>query len=253
MSKLISEPPLLVLPSLAREVGLTDAIVLQQLHYAGQRTVDGWIERSAADWSRALRGVIAARSLERIFPKLLELEWVEARPTPGKPTAYRVAPRKLAEVVPADSVGSPPADSGGSLSREENTEKGPSSKTPPKRAAKKKILPLEEEPEGFLDWLGHHVTFAATVNLSQSVPRHGTSYRSSLARTFADLVNEGYSLEEFELASEGVLSDEYMRTGGWVKPENVLRKEKIGGRIQDGRSSRARRDEGGGKYGHLDE
>jgi hypothetical protein len=117
----------------------------------------------------------------------------------------------------------------------------------------KKILALAEEPSGFVDWLGHHVTVAGQLNLSLSVPKHGTSYRSSLARTFAALVIEGYSLEDFKLASEGVLSDDYMRLNGHVKPENVLRKEKIGGRIQNGRLWREQRATGAGaKYSHLD-
>ena len=33
MTLLISEPPLQVLPSLAKKIGLNEAIVLQQLHY----------------------------------------------------------------------------------------------------------------------------------------------------------------------------------------------------------------------------
>lgn len=119
----------------------------------------------------------------------------------------------------------------------------------------KSILSLEDEPSGFLEWLGHHVQVGALLNLSLSVPRHGTSYRSGLARTFAACRGEGYGLEDFKLASEGVLSDDYMRANGYVKPENVLRKEKIGGRIDAGRAWRARREDGTApenKFGHLD-
>lgn len=119
----------------------------------------------------------------------------------------------------------------------------------------KTILSLEEEPAGFLEWLGHHVTIAAQLNLSMSVPHHGTRYRSSLARTFAALAGEGYGLEEFKLASEGVLSDDYMRAHGHVKPENVLRVEKIGGRVENGRlwrQKRATTTDTTEKYGHLD-
>jgi hypothetical protein len=246
--KLISEPPLLVLPSLAREVGLTDAIVLQQLHYASLRAPDGWVVRSAADWSRSLRGVVSTRTVERIFPKLIEAGWVEVKTQVGQPNGYRVTSDKLAEVVPPTSVGSPPPSRRGSVSREEEERERPSSKSSPK-----KVLSLEEEPEGFAGWLEHHVQTGAALGVSLSVPKHGTSYRSGLARTFAALSGEGYSLEEFKFASDGVLSDEFMREGGHVKPENVLRKEKIGGRVDAGRRWREARGPGGrGKYDHLD-
>ncbi len=41
-AKLISEAPLLVLPSLATAVGLNEAIVLQQLHWRSRIGQDGW-------------------------------------------------------------------------------------------------------------------------------------------------------------------------------------------------------------------
>jgi hypothetical protein len=139
-------------------------------------------------------------------------------------------------------------DSGPDPSIEPSEDPTPSPKTP----SSKRVLSPEEEPELFAQWLGFHVVAAGRLNLSLSVPRAGTSYRSSLARTFAALVAEGYGREEFELASLGVLSDDFMRAGGHVKPENVLRKEKIGGRIDAGRAFRAAGGEGGGKYGGFD-
>jgi hypothetical protein len=53
---LIDEPPLQVLPSLAclrtrrGRLGVTAAIVLQQLHWRAQRTDDGWVQRSISAW-----------------------------------------------------------------------------------------------------------------------------------------------------------------------------------------------------------
>ncbi|WP_156967307.1 hypothetical protein [Ureibacillus sinduriensis] len=38
MRKLIDESPLLILPTLARKVGLNEAIILQQIHYWNQRS-----------------------------------------------------------------------------------------------------------------------------------------------------------------------------------------------------------------------
>ena len=54
---LISEPPLQVLPSLAVEVGLNQAIILQQFHYWLQRSSnihDGfrWIYNSYSEWNK---------------------------------------------------------------------------------------------------------------------------------------------------------------------------------------------------------
>lgn len=52
MSKLlIAEPPLQVLPTLAKAIGLNEAIVLQQVYYRALRSKDdGWVQRSLAEW-----------------------------------------------------------------------------------------------------------------------------------------------------------------------------------------------------------
>lgn len=239
VSKLISEPPLLVLPSLAREVGLTDAIVLQQLHYAGQRTADGWVERSAADWSRAIRGVLAPRSLERIFPKLVQTGWVEALPTAGKPTAYRVAPRRLAEEAARGLAEGVPADSGGSLSRERTTEKEKKSST-----SKKRTQPADEV-DGFAAWLEHHSSVAAEFGAKVSIPREVTDGRTELHRRFVAALAQGFSPEEIGLASDGVLSADWNMEDGKLKypaHATVLRKpDKVQERVDAGRAWRAQR------------
>jgi DNA-binding transcriptional ArsR family regulator len=41
-AKLLPEPPLLVLPSLATALGLNEAIVLQQIHFRARLEDDGW-------------------------------------------------------------------------------------------------------------------------------------------------------------------------------------------------------------------
>lgn len=121
-----------------------------------------------------------------------------------------------------------------------------------KKQAKKKLLEPDEEPDGFDLWLHRHVAVAHAYRVPQSVPRERTSTRTALAQTFAALIEEGYSVEELELASEGVLADDFMRSNGHVKPENVLRKTKVAGRIDAGRAARARR-LAGGKYDELDD
>lgn len=243
--KLIEEPPLIVLPSLARELGLVDAIVCQQLYYAGTRWPDGWVRRSYADWSRALRGVVAARSLERTFANLVKAGWAEQDVEPGKPTAFRITPRKLREGS-AIERGEPSAVSGGSVSREEG-ERTPPSKSP----SSKPILAPHEEHVGFSVWLAKHVDECGRYGISRSVPRAGTSYRSDLARAYGALREEGWSEEELQLASVGLLADEWMRSQGHSKPENVLRKTKLGGKVDAGRQELERR--GSDQYGRFDE
>lgn len=149
-----------------------------------------------------------------------------------------------------------PAEVSGADHRKPASGHEPSIEPSSSSSKKKKVLSLEDEGPDFLEWLGHHVTMAATLNISLSVPRHGTSYRAQLARTYLALRAEGYTAEELQLASDGVLSDTYMRENNYTKFDNVLRKEKIGRRVEDGRAYRQRRDSGQdptSKYGVFDE
>jgi hypothetical protein len=137
------------------------------------------------------------------------------------------------------------------LSEEDSLEEDTGSPLKPPRRRKTKVLAPDEEPIGFSEWLGYHCEKA-----ERSVPRAGTSYRSELARAFSEIMGEGYELEDFKLASDGVLADELMLAGGHTKPENVLRKSKIGGRVDDGRRARSRpmseAERVAAKYAHLD-
>lgn len=125
---------------------------------------------------------------------------------------------------------------------------------PPTHAHVVRVLPLRvgrapraknsspaAEPVGFVEWLEAHVREAARNGIGLQVPRAGTTRRARLAITFARLLGEGYDLEAFTAASVGVLSDEYMRINGHVDPENVLRVEKIGRRVDAGRRELERR------------
>jgi GntR family transcriptional regulator len=104
---------------------------------------------------------------------------------------------------------------------------------------KKGVLAPADEPVGFAQWLGQHVSAANVVGIVMTVPRASTSRRSTLARAFKRLVAEGHELEEFRLASLGVLSSQFMREGGYVSPENVLRVEKFGRWVDEGRRAEA--------------
>jgi hypothetical protein len=232
--KLIDEPPLLVLPSLVREVGMSEAILLQQLHYAGQRSVDRWVQRSAADWHRALRGCLSVRTIERVWSALRDVGWIESKPDPGKPSKVRVASAKLAEVWSATPAEVPPPNVRGPVSREEQQ--------------REKDLPKEvSEPIGFASWLTFHHELTGSA-----VPRAGSKRREKLAGIFAGLVQTGAALEDFELESEGVFASPHMREGGHLEPENVLRATRFGKYADVGRRARAARETGvAAKYGHL--
>lgn len=217
--------------------------------WPGQAT----IARKAEMSTRAVRD-----NLERLVARGLVQVEERRRQDGSKASNLYVLTMRLGLLdPPADSSGG--AEAGRTSHRKqasghepsiEPSEGTPSPKTP---SSRKPILKPEEEPELFAQWLGFHVTAAGKMDVALSVPRAGTSYRSSLARTFGALAGEGYGKEDFELASLGVLSDDWMRSQGHVKPENVLRKEKIGGRIDVGRAFRAAGGEGGGKYGRFDD
>lgn len=76
MSLLINEPPLMVLPSLAAELGTADeAIVLQQLHYWLQHSNnvrDGhkWVYNSMNDWLKQFPWIKSRKRLTRYFDDL---------------------------------------------------------------------------------------------------------------------------------------------------------------------------------------
>lgn len=246
---LIDEPPLLVLPSLVHEVGLPAGILLQQIHFAGRRQVDGWVERTVGDWHRALRRCISARTIERALAALREAGWVEYEPNPGAATRYRVAPAKLA-YVSADLAGEGPPNPGGAVSREETTERKK------RTTSSKKRIKLADEVVGFTEWMGYHVTTAATFGISLSVPAPETLSRTELHKRFAELAGEGRELAEMKLASLGVLSSVWHRENGHVKLITVLRQgEKLQERIDAGRAAEAAVADGSdvrSKYAFLD-
>jgi hypothetical protein len=110
------------------------------------------------------------------------------------------------------------------------------------RVSRRRDAAPADEPVGFADWLAVHVEEAARYGVVQSVPGAGTTRRAKLAQTFARLLGEGYSLEQFRAASVGVLDDDFMRANDHVAPESVLRVEKIGRRADAGARVLAKRD-----------
>lgn len=74
MSLLIGEPPLQVLPSLAKSIGLNEAIVLQQIHYwlrKSNNVKDGhkWIYNSMTNWQKQF-SFWSLPTVKRVFRSL---------------------------------------------------------------------------------------------------------------------------------------------------------------------------------------
>lgn len=75
MSKLIDERPLLILPSLAKAIGLNEAVVLQQLHFRLQisrerRRGKPWHIRTVKEWTEEEFPFWSEQTVERIFDNL---------------------------------------------------------------------------------------------------------------------------------------------------------------------------------------
>lgn len=74
MKLLIEEPPLQVLPSLAKEIGLNEALILQQIHYwllKSDKDIDGrtWTYNSYPDWQKQFP-FFSTKTIQRTFKSL---------------------------------------------------------------------------------------------------------------------------------------------------------------------------------------
>lgn len=97
-SLLISEPPLQVLPSLAKAIGLNEAIVLQQLHYWTLRTKDPerWIFNSIEEWQEQFP-FWSADTIKRNWKSLAAKGLVETSQQRGndRTKSYRIVYSKI--------------------------------------------------------------------------------------------------------------------------------------------------------------
>jgi len=86
MSKLlINEPPLQVLPTLAKLIGLNEAIVLQQIHYwisnpkiGKVRDERRWVRNSIKEWTEDNFPFWGAKTIRRIFKSLEAKGYIES-------------------------------------------------------------------------------------------------------------------------------------------------------------------------------
>lgn len=99
---LIPEPPLQVLPSLAGEVGVNEAIFLQQVHYWSLRSSDdeGWVYRTQPEWLEELPW-LTIRTLQRVVKVLRDAKLLETKQPEGtsRRTYYRVLYDRLPDAA----------------------------------------------------------------------------------------------------------------------------------------------------------
>ena len=114
---LINEPPLVISPSLARIVGLHEAIVIQQLHYWLQlKPVDAdgrrWIYNTYEQWHAQIP-FLAAESIRKVVRGLRERGIVLSRPKDAgswnRVNEYSLDYEALQAIVAADMDGTPAA------------------------------------------------------------------------------------------------------------------------------------------------
>lgn len=89
MNLLIQEPPLQVLPSLAKRIGLNEAIVLQQLHYRSlisTNVKDGhkWIYKTYEEWKEEEFPFWSVDTIKRAIHKLEKEGYVISTPAYNK-------------------------------------------------------------------------------------------------------------------------------------------------------------------------
>lgn len=77
-AKLIPEPPLLVLPSLASAIGLNEAIALQQIHFETRESDLAWWPNQAAELRKKFP-FWSDRTIKRTLGSLQERELVKVR------------------------------------------------------------------------------------------------------------------------------------------------------------------------------
>lgn len=235
---LMPEPAIPVLRGLAVRIGLNQAIVVQQLHFRGLATNDGWVERRFETWHEVDFPFWSERTVRRTFDALLELRIVERAESEYR---WRLRYEAMPEYVLPGTDCQEQRQIGlahEEALKEKKRENPP--KTPRKRGAP--VAP-QDEPIGFGEWVGYHAE-----HTGRSVPRAMTDTRSKLARTFGDLLAQGYELDDFKAVTDLMRLDPW-----WVaRPDarkfaTALRKGEFGERVDAGRRLRAVEAESAGR------
>lgn len=194
MSLLIEEPPLQVLPSLAKSIGLNEAIVLQQIHYwlrKSNNVKDGhkWIYNSMPNWQKQFN-FWSLPTVKRVFRSLEKQGLIITanynKAGFDKTKWYRINYEKLQHVSRRSDQNDPTMVSSWTDGSDQND------------TTNTKRLP-ETTTEDILSGKPDHAPYQEILNYFNQ--QAGTSYRASskaTQRLINARTNEGFTVDDFK-------------------------------------------------------
>lgn len=198
MNLLIDEPPLQVLPSLAKSIGLNEAIVLQQIHYwlrKSNNVKDGhkWIYNSMTNWQKQF-SFWSLPTVKRVFWSLknqgLLITANYNKAGFDKTKWYRINYEKLQHMSQRSDQNDPTMVSswtdGSDQNDTTNTKRLPETTT-------------ETTTEDILSGKPDHIPYQEIMSYFNQ--QAGTSYRASskaTQRLISARTNEGFTVDDFK-------------------------------------------------------
>lgn len=198
MSLLIEEPPLQVLPSLAKSIGLNEAIVLQQIHYwlrKSNNVKDGhkWIYNSMTNWQKQF-SFWSLPTVKRVFRSLknqgLLITANYNKAGFDKTKWYRINYEKLQHMSQRSDQNDPTMVSswtdGSDQNDTTNTKRLPETTT-------------ETTTEDILSGKPDHIPYQEIMSYFNQ--QAGTSYRANskaTQRLISARTNEGFTVDDFK-------------------------------------------------------
>lgn len=198
MNLLIEEPPLQVLPSLAKSIGLNEAIVIQQIHYwlrKSNNAKDGhkWIYNSMTNWQKQF-SFWSLPTVKRVFRSLenqgLLITANYNKAGFDKTKWYRINYEKLQHMSQRSDQNDPTMVSnwtdGSDQNDTTNTKRLPETTT-------------ETTTEDILSGKPDHIPYQEIMSYFNQ--QAGTSYRASskaTQRLISARTNEGFTVDDFK-------------------------------------------------------
>ena len=105
---LIPEAPLQVIPSLAKAIGLNEALFIQQLHYWSLKSKDGWVYNTYDQWQEQFT-FWSSRTIQRTVRNLEEAGLIISRQDSAfdRKKYYQIDYEKLDELDPTMTTDCP--------------------------------------------------------------------------------------------------------------------------------------------------
>lgn len=198
MNLLIEEPPLQVLPSLAKSIGLNEAIVLQQIHYWLRKSNNvkdshKWIYNSMTNWQKQF-SFWSLPTVKRVFSSLekqgLLITANYNKAGFDKTKWYRINYEKLQHMIQRSDQNDPTMVSswtdGSDQDDTTNTKRLPETTT-------------ETTTEDILSGKPDHIPYQEIMSYFNQ--QAGTSYRASskaTQRLISARTNEGFTVDDFK-------------------------------------------------------